>query len=113
MTFVPVFGKQVAADAFKGANLTIPCQSAGLSPLIAMDLAILNDGMDRIGFYSSTLVSPMVVNDALTLPGCPMGAISMPAEFWQDPKQPTKVFLTLRAGVTSEKKFGEELVAFC
>jgi hypothetical protein len=69
MTFVPVFGKQVSADVLKGANLTIPCQSVGLSPLIAMDLAILNDGMDRIGFYSSKHLSPMVVNDALTLPG--------------------------------------------
>jgi len=73
MTFVPVFGKQVAADVLKGANLTIPCQSVGLSPLIAMDLAILNDGMVRIGFYSSTHLSPMVVNDALTLPGTSMG----------------------------------------
>ena len=73
MTFVPVFGKQVAADALKGANLTIPCQSVGLSPLIAMDLAILNDGMERIGFYSTKYLSPMVVNDALTLPGTSMG----------------------------------------
>jgi hypothetical protein len=37
----------------------------------------------------------------------------MPAEFWQDPKNKSKVFLTLRSGATSQKKFGEELVAFC
>jgi hypothetical protein len=73
MTFVPVFGKSVPADALKGANLTIPCQSAGLSPLIAMDLAILNDGMERIGFYNSVNISPLVVNDVLTLPGSAMG----------------------------------------
>jgi len=78
-----------------------------------MDLAILNDGMERIGFYSSMYLSPMVVNDVLTLPSQGMGQISMPAEFWQDPKQPKKVFLTLRTSATKTKKFTDELVAFC
>ena len=65
--FVAEFGKSVDASAMKGTTLVIPSQSIGMSPFLGMDLFILNKGMERIGFYKSDYVSPVIVNDLLTL----------------------------------------------
>ena len=37
-----------------------------MSAMIALDLAILNDGMKKIGYYKSEFISPFLINDVLT-----------------------------------------------
>ena len=46
-----------------------------MSPSVAMDIAILNDGMQRLGYYKSQWVSPVVINDTLTVAGAPHGSM--------------------------------------
>ena len=110
--FVPEFGKQVDASVFKGTTLVIPSQSIGMSPFIGMDLFILNKGMERVGFYKSDYIAPVIANDLLQTPGTEAGQISMPAEFWVS-KERNMTFLMVRSGpVGGMRNLCDELVAF-
>ena len=96
----------------KGTNLVIGSHGVGLSPHIAMDLFILNNGMERLGFYKSDLINAVVVNDILTPAGGTPGQISMPAEFWIS-KEHNVTFLLVRSSVKGDMRtFTDELVAF-
>lgn len=37
-----------------------------MSPMVALDLAILNDGAQKLGYLKSEHISPFVINDVLT-----------------------------------------------
>lgn len=76
----------------------IPSHGAGMSAMIALDIAILNDGMQKIGYYKSEFVSPFIINDVLTPLDNKLGTMSMPIEFWlsADGKQ---TFMVVRSGV--------------
>ena len=67
--FVPVFGTQFDAAKLRNTTLVLPSQCVGLSAFIGMELFILNTGMERVGFYKSDYISPVVINDSMTLPG--------------------------------------------
>ena len=77
-----------------------------------MELFILNNEMQRVGFYKTDYLSPVVMNDALTLSGGATGAISMPAEIWYSEER-SLTFMMVRSGpVGGMRKFADELVAF-
>ena len=80
----------------------IPSHGAGMSAMIALDLAILNDGMQKIGYYKSEFVSPFIINDVLTTLDSQLGQMSMPIEFWltADGK---KTFMVVRSAVIGGK----------
>ena len=110
--FVAEFGKQVDASVFKGTTLVISSQSIGMSPFIGMDLMILNKGMERVGFYKSDYIAPVVGNDILLVAGNEAGQITMPAEFWVS-KERNMTFLMVRSGTTGTmRSFCDELVSF-
>ena len=85
--------------------------AAGMSPSIAMDIAILNDGMQRLGYYKSQWVSPVVINDTLTVAGAAHGSMQMPLEFWltSDGKM---TYMVCRSGASCIRSFCEEFVVF-
>jgi len=53
-----------------------------MSAMVALDLAILNDGCKKIGYYKSEFISPFIINDVLTPMDSSLGQMSMPVEFW-------------------------------
>lgn len=90
----------------------LPSQCVGLSAYIGMELFILNNSMQRVGFYKSDYVAPVVINDCMTLAGGAQGQVSMPAEIWYS-EQYNMTFLMIRSGPTGGmRKFADELVAF-
>jgi len=113
--FVPVFGTTTAKPDFSGSTLVIPCHSAGMSPFIGLDLYILNESMQKIGFYHSDYIAPGVSNDGLSVEA-DQGVLTLPAEiFVSAPGAPNKMtFMVLRSGILSGqmRKFGDELVGF-
>jgi predicted ATP-grasp superfamily ATP-dependent carboligase len=83
-----------------------------MGPFLGMDLFILNKGMERIGFYKSDYISPVIVNDLLTLDAQQSGKITLPAEFWFS-KDHNMTFLMVRSGPTGGmRNFCDELVSF-
>ena len=114
MSFVPVFGSSVKPD-FSGSTLILPCHSAGMSPFIGLDLYILNEGMQKVGYYKSDYIAPGVSNDGLSVVA-EQGILTLPAELYVSaPGAPNKLtFLVLRSGILSGqmRKFGDELVAW-
>ena len=84
-----------------------------MSSMVAIDLAILNDGMQKVGYYKSEFVSPFIINDVLTTPDSQLGQMSMPIEFWltADGK---KTFMVVRSGVIGGqmRNFSEQLRDF-
>ena len=63
-----IFGSPDAIPDLSGSHLIIPCNSAGQSPFIALDLLILNEpSIKKIGFYKSFNISPCVSNDGTSL----------------------------------------------
>ena len=77
-----------------------------------MELFILNTNMEKVGFYKSDYIAPVVLNDNMTLPGQGMGQVSMPAEVWFSSEH-NMTFLLIRSGPTGGmRKFADELVAF-
>ena len=110
--FVPVHGTQFDESRFRGSTLVLPSQCIGLSAYIGMELFILNTSMERVGFYKSDYVSPIVVNDNMTLPGQPLGQVQMPAEVYFSAEH-NMTFLMIRSGPTGGmRRFADELVAF-
>lgn len=110
--FVPVFNSGFDAARFKNSTLVLPSQCAGLSAHIGMELFILNNNMERAGFYKSDFVAPVVVNDNMTMAGQVMGQMQMPAELWFSAEH-NMTFLMIRSGPTGGmRKFADELVAF-
>ena len=91
----------------------IPSHGAGMSSMVAIDLAILNDGMQKVGYYKSEFVSPFIINDVLTTPDSQLGQMSMPIEFWltADGK---KTFMVVRSAVIGGqmRNFSEQLRDF-
>ena len=82
-----------------------------MSPSIAMDIAILNDGMQRLGYYKSQWVSPVVINDTLTVAGAPHGSLQMPLEFWLS-TDGKATYMICRSGASCIRSFCEEFVVF-
>jgi predicted ATP-grasp superfamily ATP-dependent carboligase len=87
----------------------IPCHSAGLSPFIALDLFILNEGMEKIGYYKSNYIAMGLSNDGLSV-NEGEGNIILPAEVYHSAARKL-TFLIIRSGVYQGKKrlFGKEL----
>ena len=83
----------------------------GMSPSIAMDLAILNDGITKLGYYKSQYISPVIINDTLTLSGAPLGKVQMPVEFYLTADEKT-TYMVCRSSTTSKRSFALELVDF-
>ena len=81
--------------------------------MIALDLAILNDGMQKIGYYKSEFISPFLINDVLTPLDGQLGQMSMPVEFWlsADGKQ---TFMVVRSAVVggAMRQFSAQLLNF-
>ena len=73
MTFVPLHGTSFEASTLRGSTLVLPSQCAGLSAHIGMELFALNAGMERVGFYKTDFLAPVIMNDPLTLAGQAMG----------------------------------------
>lgn len=113
--FVQLPGASTTSSSFAGSTLVIPCHSAGMSPFIGLDLYILNEGMQKIGYYKSDYIAPGVSNDGLSL-SAEEGQLTLPAEiFVSSPLASNKLtFLVLRSGVLSGqmRKFGDELSNF-
>jgi len=82
MTFVPIFGTQFDTAKLRNTTLVLPSQCVGLSAYMGMELFILNAGMERVGFYKSDYIAPVVMNDNMTLAGGALGQVSMPAEVY-------------------------------
>ncbi len=82
-----------------------------MSPMVALDLAILNDGAKKIGYLKSDYLAPMIINDVLTTAGSQTGQISMPVEFWLS-KDGKKTFMVCRSDATNSRSFSAELVEF-
>ena len=53
----------------------IPTLSAGMSPMIAGDLFILNEGLVPYGYLKSEYISPVVQNDTVMVEGAAPGSI--------------------------------------
>jgi len=66
--------------------------------MIAVDLAILNDGLQKIGYYKSEFISPFIINDVLTTPEGQLGQMSMPVEFWLS-SDGKKTYMVVRSAV--------------
>lgn len=110
--FVPIFGTQFDVTKLRNTTLVLPSQCVGLSAYMGMELFILNAGMERVGFYKSDYISPVIMNDNMTLSGQPMGQVSMPAEVYFS-QEHNMTFLMVRSGPTGGmRKFADELVAF-
>jgi len=88
----------------RGTELLISSSCVGMQPNIAFDLAILNDGAIKLGYLSSDYLSPVVINDTITLQGAECGQMSMPVELYltADGK---KTMLVLRGGATDMRAF--------
>ena len=110
--FVPVFGKPFDTATLRNTTLVLPSQCVGLSAHIGMELFILNNGMEKVGYYKSDYIAPVVINDCMTLSNGVVGQASMPAEVWYS-QQHNMTFLMIRSGPTGGmRKFADELVAF-
>jgi predicted ATP-grasp superfamily ATP-dependent carboligase len=110
--FVSEFGKAVQASIFQGTTLVIPCLGAGMAPYIALDLFVLNQNLERVGFYHSDYLAPIVLNDTQTPASEKMGKINCPAEFFVC-KERNLTFFALRAPPAgSMRKFTDELNVF-
>lgn len=110
--FVPIHGTEFDATRLRNTTMVLPSQCAGLSSHIGMELFILNNNMQRVGFYKTDFLAPVVMNDNMTLAGQPMGQISMPAEIWFSEER-AMTFLMVRTGPCGGmRKFADELVAF-
>ena len=72
----------------------------GMGPLIAIDLALLNSGMQKLGYYKSEYMAAVLINDTLTLAGQAAGQCQMPVEFWLSADK-SKTFMVVRSGVNS------------
>ncbi len=90
----------------------IPCHSAGLSPFIGLDLFILNEGMEKAGYYKSEYIASGLSNDGLSL-NDGEGNLILPAEIYHS-NEKKLTFLIIRSGVYSGKNrlFGKELKSF-
>jgi predicted ATP-grasp superfamily ATP-dependent carboligase len=86
-----------------------------MSPFIGLDLYILNEGMQKLGYYKSDFIAPGVSNDGLSVVA-DQGVLTLPAELYvSGPGQANKLtFLVLRSGILSGqmRKFGDELVSW-
>ena len=66
---MPVFGTQFDTNKLRGTTLVLPSQCVGLSAHIGMELFCLNTSMERVGFYKSDYIAPVVLNDQMTIAG--------------------------------------------
>ena len=109
---VQPFGANSPLPNLAGSTLVIPCHSAGMSPFIALDMYILNEGMQKIGYYKSEYIAAGLSNDGLSV-NEGEGALTLPAEvFFSAERKMT--FLIIRSGVYGgkERLFGKELIEF-
>lgn len=65
LEFVPIHGTSHTIAEMKGTTLIIPMNSAGMGPMIATDLYVLNEaGTTKLGYLKSDYISPVVFNDS-------------------------------------------------
>ncbi|CDW87175.1 set domain protein [Stylonychia lemnae] len=108
-----IFGSPNAIPDLSGSHLIIPCNSAGQSPFIALDLLILNEpSVQKIGHYKSVNIAPCISNDGTSLQPSE-GQITLPAEIYYS-KELNLTILFIRSGVQEGRmrKYGDELVQF-
>lgn len=53
-----------------------------MAPYIALDLFVLNQGLERVGFYHSDYLGAVVMNDTQTTDAGLVGKMNCPAEFF-------------------------------
>ena len=83
-----------------------------MSPFIGLDLFILNEGLEKVGYYKSDNIAAGLSNDGLSV-NDGEGNLTLPAEVYHS--QELKItFLIIRSGVYGgkERAFGEELLQF-
>lgn len=88
----------------------LPCHSAGMSPFIGLDMYILNEGMEKIGYFKSESIVAGLSNDGLSLVEGGEGNLILPAEVYHHAANKL-TFLIIRSGVYSgkERLFKKEL----
>ncbi|CDW88539.1 proteasome assembly chaperone 2 [Stylonychia lemnae] len=109
---VQPFGATSSLPDLAGSTLVIPCQSAGLSSNIGVDLYVINEGLQKIGYYKSQYIAAGLSNDGLST-GLNEGNLTLPAEVYFNAS--TKVTaLIIRSGIYSGKGrlFEKELTEF-
>ena len=79
--------------------------------MVALDLAVLNDGATKLGYLKSDHLSPMIINDVLTTTEAMSGQISMPVEFWLS-ADGKKTYMVSRSAASNTRSFCEEFVEF-
>lgn len=95
----------------KGTTLVVSSNSVGMSPMVALDLAIMNDGASKLGYYQSEHMASLVINDVLTPANGQQGKISMPAEFWLT-ADGSKTLMQVRSAASDMRSFSAEFVDF-
>lgn len=112
MEFVPVFGTTPDLSALSGSTLVLPTFSAGMSPMIAVDLFLLNEKPDKLGYIKSDMIAPLVQMGTLAQAG-EAPTLQMPCELFLS-KDRRYTFLVLRSGVVEGKMraFGDALAEF-
>lgn len=109
--FVPVAGGD-AKPNFKDTTLIIPTHSVGLSPFIALDMYILNDGFTKVGYFDSQNFVPGISNDGLSLTK-DEGNLILPCEIYHSASQKvTLMMLRTSVGHGRTGRFCAELVKF-
>jgi hypothetical protein len=53
--------------------MVIPTHCVGLNAFIGVDLFILNENAQKVGYFKSNAIAPGVSNDGLTLPSQTQG----------------------------------------
>lgn len=107
LKYVPSLGSSQSINDFRGTTLVIPTLSAGMSPMIAADLFILNEGLIPSGYLKSEYISPVVQNDTVMLEGSTPGTIQMPVVLYKSSDN-KYTFILMRTSVTSGnmRRFG-------
>jgi len=98
---VQPFGSANALPDLSGSTLVIPCQSAGLSSNIGVDMYIINEGLEKIGYFKSEYIAAGLSNDGLSVTENE-GSLTLPAEvYYNHAKKVTA--LVIRSGVYEGK----------
>ena len=82
-----------------------------MSSMVALDLAVLNEGATKLGYLKSDYLSPVVINDVLTPANAESGQISMPVEFWLS-ADGKKTYMVSRSAASNARSFSDEFVQF-
>lgn len=112
--FVPcISAPDFKPASFKSTTLVMPTHCVGLNAFIGVDLFILNEGAQKVGYFKSKAIAPGVSNDGLTLASDTPGQLICPCEIFYSETH-KKTFFVMRSGVIGSRKrqFHDELVKF-